>query len=106
MKSRLSIEKTKLAPGTSPEIKKLHALLCQVQVDFIQMKTFIKNKNMFMRASRDFAMAFPELLRWHAKCLETYQKANGRVLFSTNDEPQYSSQEFIRYILTSVFHCK
>lgn len=74
MKSRLSIEKTKLAPGTSPEIKKLHALLCQVQVDFIQMKTFIKNKNVFMRASRDFAVTFPELLRWHAKCLETYQK--------------------------------
>ena len=102
----LSIEKPKLESGSSPEIKKLHALLCQAQVDLIQMKAFHKNKNMFTHASRDFTITFPELLKWHAKCLEIHQKAHGEVLFSSKDEPQYSSQEFIRYIMTVLFHCK
>ena len=100
----LSVEKPKLAQGSSPEIKKLHALLCQAQVDLIQMQAFAKNKNMFMRATRDFGMIFPELLKCHAKCLEIYQTTNGPVLFSTKDEPQYSSQEFIRYVLKTLFN--
>lgn len=44
----LSIEKPKLESGSSTEIKKLHALLCQAQVDLNQLKAFHKNKNMFL----------------------------------------------------------
>ena len=102
----LGVEKPKLSPGASPEVKKLHNLLCQAQVDVIQMQAFGKNKEMIRRASRDFGIIFPELMKCHAKCLETFQKVHGPVCFSKGDEPMFSSQEFIRFIMKTLFHCK
>ena len=100
----LSVEKPKLAPGASPDIKKLHALLCQVQVDLIQIKSFSKNKEMRSRAVRDFGYAFPELLKYHARCLQEHQIKHGNVCFTSAEEPQYSSQEIIRLVFKTVFH--
>lgn len=102
----IGVERPKLAAGAPPEIKQLHNLLCQAQVDWLQMQTFKKNKEMMRRASRDFAVIFPELLRTHAKCLEIYQRKTGRDLFTAQDEPQFSSQEFIRFALRMMFGIK